>query len=546
MMPSLVERIRGIIGKLPETGLYEPNVNQFQIFVKHMLAGVANSPRAIMLHGINRYFTEICERDIQARWLAVFVTDAKFRMKYQQSLAHVYETEPDITVSQYIDRTSEVINASEQVLRRDYQGNIYVMNLYHGIQRLTYGLCFRKYKSAKVICESDPIELTPGYPKLVETVKQTTEDETLREQRIARIIEDDRQRKEKAIISLPILEEQLKTSPQYQMWIHANNLWAQYGLNTRVDEFIQFDKEIGKQRNQRGIAFEYEKGNRAFLLVLRRLSSHAQIGTINCGTIDIPIVLIPPKYNEHLSRCSVDYGRIYPAEFVNTKTHLCDYKDWNISYQYVMGAEWKDYDDTHIGEIDLTCVIVFTRLFSQQEVFDQKIASSCNVTFNTIGNNIEVTVRQVIALIEMKSKCFEVNSAFKQHETKMTVQNATIDASTTSDFFSCSNIFEDHPTVNTIQPSFGRLNIWYSHKFPGFNPNPSIFVTTLIAENDFVIGLSGKVTLDVANTMFDDISIVDDISRLEQLMNRVRHKHSTYVSPMEIVTHNGHRILVIS
>lgn len=551
-MPELVNQVKGIIGKLPETGLYEPNVKQFQIFVKHLIAGVANSPRATMLHSINKYFTDIYDSDIEAKWLAIFITDSKFRMKYQQSLSHAYESNPDISVSEFIARTANVIAEATAPVKRDYQGNIYVMNLHHGIQRLTYGLIFRKYKSAIVISESEPIERSPGFERIVETINQTTDDQSIREQRIARIIEDDRHRKEKAIATLPTYEQQLKTSPQYQLWLHATTLWTKYGLDTRVDEFVQFDKEIGKQRNQRGVAFEYEKSNRAFLLAMRKLYRQVKIGLATCGTIEIPVALSSTKYNRHLSRCSVDYGRAYPSSFTHSNMSLEEFEkansDWKISYEYVMGAKWKDGQNVHIGEIDVTCVIVFTRIFSKSETFDYDVANLCNMTFKDIEDQpfVEVEVRQVIALIEMKSKCFEINSAFKQHEIKMTVQGSMIDVENITDFFKCDSITCDNPTLTKIPPSFTKLNIWYQHDPEEFNPNPSIFVTTLIAENDFIIGLSGKVTLDVANAIFDEIAIVDDLKRLGELLDRVRHKHSTYISPMEIVTNEGHRILVIS
>lgn len=552
-LPEKLETIKTLLASLPDSGIYSCDVEQFQRFVRYMLTTLANSPRSIIINKINKKFSEIFNSDVEAQWLSVFVSDGNYRKTCQTLLSNLYKNTVDgdsVMIGTFLHSISNTFLSKLSSVKLDQYGNIAVMKLYDGFSKLTCGPEYRKYKITKKMAFSPPIEETDTYKQLIKKMSETISDPDILTHRSNRIIEDDKNRKIKALELLPELEKQVITSSHYQLWNHAKSLWEKFGLEENVQEFLSVDAEIGRQRNINGSSFETEKSEHSFLLAVRSLlnanvvpellvleqrlrqenRSSTRVSIV--GDYGIPFVSIPSFYSQHLHENS----HITEEPMVSLEDQLLrDFTDWNVTYEYVTGAQWKNDTKIHIGEIDILCIVVFSKIFPSSMIGSNYQLPKITFSVRSIDSNTsEIIVRQPLAIVEMKSKYFEISSAFRQHETKMTMENSYIDASCCSEKFCCKNPLANEPQIEKLPNDITKL---YGSKI-------AIFVSTLIPENDFVISLSGKITMDISNAVFEDVTIVEDLVRMKNLMTTIRDKHCVYLSPMDIITFSPHRVFV--
>lgn len=528
--PFYRTQLEVMINRVPESGLYDHNYDKFEIFCNHLVRGVKSSPRSNYLREVNQKITDLYQNVQEVKWLLTYISDSRFRVKISQLLNNTWENF-DISAEEFINSPliTNLIPRYESSIKRDYENLINIISLYNAMQMLSYGPIYRKYKANEYIINAPEIENSPGYQKIIDGITANSSSEKLIRQRIDRLIRNDRRKRAAALKQRPILSSKLDKSPHYKYWLLAHKIWNRYNIKQISEEFNHYDKQIGADRNKRGAAYEKNKSKYAVDLVLDALVPQAQVRYIYLtNDLSIPLIYFPKIYNEHISGYTFNYDRTYPPWLLNSfsvKT-LYDTDEWDIEYTYETTCFWMT-PSSRIGEIDILLLAKFTKIFpSSINIGELLRDTGLNITINVLDDDFQkITITHVLSVIEMKSKCFDIGSGFRQHETKMIIPDSYI--------------------LTSDQP----LNIFYQNAtdtYDTHNPNPPIFVITLIPDNDFSIGLPGKLVLDISNIIFSDLEILQDKDRLNQLMDVIIKKHETFLSPIDILRKYWYKLFIIS
>jgi hypothetical protein len=240
--PLLQTRVLAILDRLPDPGLFdpEPNVEQFSVFCRHVLATLETSPRSEALRVADRQLAHAYESNAQVRWLF----DDILHCGHQPHLLRICEQMP----------------------------------------RLDPGQLYQQWLSHSSFATTSRFT-----PELLDQIrdgmkrKNPNRSASDIEQTLQRIVASDAAERTKRLEQADELWPHVLADQQYQTWLRAKQAFDMCGAAALEAEYKRIDQNVGHGRRHRGSAFE-ELAHAAFLLLQPRFQHVALSNVLQPNT----------------------------------------------------------------------------------------------------------------------------------------------------------------------------------------------------------------------------------------------------------------------
>ena len=305
---------------------------------------------------------------------------------------------------------------------------------------------------------------------------------------------------------------------QYQTYCRVHKLWEDSGLAKLAASYKRLDRNVGYDRVARGDMFESTKATQIVALVVKQLLKEG---------------LLVPEDAPHVKYLT------------------------GLHWLHVRGSQC---NESYSGEIDIALYLPSKHLSTSNST-TSSLTSWTRLPNTRLSEAVDshLWLGHAIALVEMKSHCFELSSAFRQHSDKLADASnyhlvhktqslgytyLTIGANTECGLAEeVSGLEAGHQQESSI----GQGHQQGSSIGHRLLCSPCLFVATVIPAHDYILGAEPKTVNKLASYVCMEAFDFEDEATLSSLHSLVNAKLQHWPSPRQLLTLPAYakRVLVV-
>lgn len=460
---SNIVALRKICERLPENGVYDGNFLKFTEFTESFKRESSLTPTSQVIGDANRIITELYNNDPRVNWMVTFASSQDFRSQEYKFLEDELKISNKVNFSHRIEKfVSSMANQKlalnyELDIPRDHRLQIKITTVHKNMQHISPGVHYKSLKRIMHAYGKDRFNLVSD--------------------KIGRI------------------ETKLQTCAYYHLWSYLNHIWDMFGFKDHIDAIRQNSEFLTQDRTIRGIGFEDSHSLQSGQVALDILKPHITKSGLN--------LCIKEEYTKYTTPLiNIPYDPIYNNVPIDNTT----------TFSFHRNCEWRrrSMDTVVAGEIDV--IIIATT------PVDKKISlSDIPIELNPTIVDGEIYVRQILAIIEMKSNVSDLSYGFHQHESKV------------------------YDTDTYIIDPLDKSMYFFYRSGPS---KPPVFVVTRLDRNSNVSGLPSDIIRCIGKRLFDQHQNTNVDECISNLLTHIRSTYTYYVPVLDVIDSAKHKIIV--